>query len=59
MTKAKRRRVEIINLLSEMSRDWSRWSAADWKPLELELAKTPKPVSSKIYSSMISERNSR
>ena len=38
MTKAKRRRrIEIINILTMMSRDWSRWTAADWKPLETEL----------------------
>ena len=40
MTKAaKRRRIEIIKILSDMSRDWSRWTAADWAPLEAELAK--------------------
>jgi hypothetical protein len=40
MTKAKRRRrIEIIKILSDMSRDWSRWTAADWQPLENELEK--------------------
>ncbi len=39
MAKAKqRRRLEIIKALSDMSRDWSRWTAADWQPLERELA---------------------
>lgn len=32
-----RRRTEIIKILSDMSRDWSRWSACDWQPLETEL----------------------
>jgi hypothetical protein len=32
------RRIEIINLLTMMSRDWSKWTAADWQPLEAELA---------------------
>jgi hypothetical protein len=36
-TRAKRRRVEIIKILSDMSRDWSRWTADDWRPLEQEL----------------------
>jgi hypothetical protein len=35
--KQRRRRIEIINILSEMSRDWSKWTAADWGPLEAEL----------------------
>jgi hypothetical protein len=35
--KQRRRRIEIINILSAMSRDWSRWTAADWQPLENEL----------------------
>lgn len=35
--KQRRRRIEIINALSAMSRDWSRWTAADWQPLETEL----------------------
>jgi hypothetical protein len=39
LSKAKRRRrIEIIKILSDMSRDWSRWTAADWQPLEAELA---------------------
>jgi hypothetical protein len=39
LSKIKRvRRVAIIKILSDMSRDWSRWTAADWKPLEDELA---------------------
>jgi len=33
----RRRRIEIIKILSDMSRDWSRWTAADWQPLESEL----------------------
>lgn len=38
MTKAKRRRrAEIIGILSDMSRDWSKWTAADWQSLEKEL----------------------
>jgi len=38
LSKAKRsRRIEIIKILSDMSRDWSRWIAADWQPLENEL----------------------
>jgi len=38
MTKAKqRRKIEIIKILSDMSRDWSQWTAADWQPLETEL----------------------
>jgi hypothetical protein len=42
-TKVKRRRIEIIRILSDMSRDWSRWSAADWQPLEAELRELSKP----------------
>jgi hypothetical protein len=39
MSKAKRRRrIAIIKILSDMSRDWSRWTADDWRPLETELA---------------------
>lgn len=38
LSKAKRRRrIEIINILSDMSRDWSKWTVADWQPLENEL----------------------
>lgn len=38
LSKAKRRRrTLIINILTDMSRDWSRWTAADWQPLENEL----------------------
>lgn len=38
LSKAKRRRrTLIIKILSDMSRDWSRWTAADWQPLENEL----------------------
>jgi hypothetical protein len=33
----RQRRVEIIKTLSDMSKDWSRWTAADWQPLEQEL----------------------
>ncbi len=41
MTKTQRqkRRAEIISLLVEMSRDWSKWTSADWLPLERELAR--------------------
>ena len=35
--KQQKRRIEIIKILSDMSRDWSRWTAADWQPLEREL----------------------
>jgi len=35
--KQQKRRIEIIKILSDMSRDWSRWTAADWQPLESEL----------------------
>ena len=35
--KQHRRRIEIIKILSDMSRDWSRWTASDWQPLENEL----------------------
>ncbi len=40
MTRKQRcnRRIEIIKILSEMSRNWSQWRSADWKPLEYELA---------------------
>jgi len=38
LSKAKRRRrIVIIKILSDMSRDWSKWTAADWQPLENEL----------------------
>jgi hypothetical protein len=42
MTKKKekalrKRRLEIINALSDMSKDWSRWTSDDWQPLEKEL----------------------
>lgn len=39
MTRAQRRkrRMAIIGILSNMSRDWSRYTAADWGPLEAEL----------------------
>jgi hypothetical protein len=33
----RRRRIEIIKVLSDMSRDWSKWTASDWQPLESEL----------------------
>jgi hypothetical protein len=36
LTKQRRRRTLIIKILSDMSRDWSRWTAADWQPLELK-----------------------
>jgi hypothetical protein len=32
-----KRRLEIIAILTDMSRDWTRWTAADWLPLEAEL----------------------
>ena len=35
--KQQKRRIEIIKILSDMSRDWGRWTAADWAPLEKEL----------------------
>jgi hypothetical protein len=40
MTKKQRhnRRMEIIKILSSMSRNWSKWTCADWQPLERELA---------------------
>jgi hypothetical protein len=41
--KAKRRRIELIKILSDMSRNWSRWTAADWQPLEAELRELSKP----------------
>jgi hypothetical protein len=31
------RRTVIVEELSKMSRDWSRFTAADWQPLEREL----------------------
>ena len=39
MTKAqiRKRRMIIINELSRMSKDWSKYKAVDWKPLEDEL----------------------
>jgi hypothetical protein len=39
MTKSqkRRRRIEIIGELSRMSRDWGKYTAADWQPLEREL----------------------
>jgi hypothetical protein len=37
MTKKQKRRIEIIKILSGMSRDWSKWTCADWQPLETEL----------------------
>lgn len=39
MTKAqkRKRRSVIIAELSRMSRDWSRYTAIDWQPLEREL----------------------
>jgi len=37
MKRNRRRRAEIIAILSMMSRDWSKWTAADWQPLEREL----------------------
>jgi len=39
MTRAakQRRRRLILSLLSNMSRDWSKWTAADWAGLEAEL----------------------
>jgi hypothetical protein len=36
-TRKQKRRIEIIKILSDMSRDWSLWTAADWQPLESEL----------------------
>jgi hypothetical protein len=33
----RRRRIAIIKILSDMSRDWSKWTASDWQPLENEL----------------------
>lgn len=33
----RRRRIEIIKTLTAMSRDWSKYKAADWQPLETEL----------------------
>jgi hypothetical protein len=43
MTKKQRRKLldrrsVIINELSKMSRDWSRWKLVDYKTLESELA---------------------
>lgn len=40
MTKSQKqkRRSAIITELSRMSRDWSRYTAIDWAPLERELA---------------------
>ena len=35
-----KRRSELIRILSEMSRDWSLYTAADWLPLEAELELT-------------------
>lgn len=40
--KQRRRRIEIIKILSDMSRDWSRWTSADWQPLESELKELAK-----------------
>jgi len=37
MTKKQKRRSVIIAELARMSRDWSRYTAADWQPLEREL----------------------
>ena len=39
MTRAQKqkRRSAIIAELSRMSRDWGRYTAADWAPLEREL----------------------
>lgn len=37
LTIKQRRRIEIIKILSDMSRNWSRWTTADWQPLENEL----------------------
>jgi hypothetical protein len=31
------RRADLIRRLSDMSRDWSQWTVADWNPLEAEL----------------------
>ncbi len=38
MTRKQKRRIEIIRILSDMSRDWSKWHCDDWQPLERELA---------------------
>lgn len=35
--KQQKRKIEIIKILSDMSRDWSKWTCADWQPLEKEL----------------------
>jgi hypothetical protein len=47
MTKRERarrkRRAEIIKTMSDMSKDWSRWTAADWQPLEDELKQLALP----------------
>lgn len=36
-TQKRKRRAAIIAELCRMSRDWSRYTAADWQPLESEL----------------------
>lgn len=33
----RQRRLEIIAELSRMSRDWSKYTAVDWQPLEAQL----------------------
>jgi len=35
--KQRKRRAAIIRILSDMSRNWSQWTCADWQPLEREL----------------------
>jgi len=35
--KQQKRRMEIIRALSDMSRNWGLYTAADWLPLEREL----------------------
>ena len=44
--KQRERRAEIIRLLSTMSRDWSMWTFADWRPLEAELNRLHNPLRS-------------
>ena len=37
-SKPQKRRSELIQILSDMSKNWSRWTSADWGPLEDELS---------------------
>lgn len=37
-TQKAKRRALLISELSRMSRDWGKYTAADWQPLEAELA---------------------